>query len=780
VKGNRGFVQLLVALWLAATASVGSGQVQPAVAQTTPLPGVEAELIAEGLTAPLFLAEPPDGSGRLFIVDQTGLIQIVDTDGEVLADPFLDLQDQMTRLLEAFDERGLLGFAFHPDYAENGLFYVSYSAPLRPDAPAGWNYTRHTSEFRVSDEDPNRSDASSERVLLAIDWPSRKHNGGALAFGPDGYLYIGLGDAGGAHGVGEEVLYSAFEVPARQQFWDRFAQDTSSLYGSILRIDVDGGYPGYAIPPTNPFVNNPAGRDEIYAWGFRNPYRLSFDRKGTHDMFVTAVAETLWEAIYLVNQPGNYGWAIKEATHCFDRQRPNNPPATCPSTGALGYPLIDPIIEYPNMSIEGEDVQVEGEGMGTAVTGGYLYRGSAMPELVGKFIFADWSRDPATPSGQIFVATPPQVWGDLWSLQQLLELETRVLSLGEDAAGELYVLTSEEFGPFGDTGKVFKLVPEPAATAPSDSAPLVSGVEEAYPNTQLPVEPSWLAERLDDPAVRIIDMRAPDAYASGHIPGAINLPVSELVSTVDSIPFSFNQDRVQQALNRAGLTPNMTAVVYDNLGMMDASRLFWTLEYVGHEDVRILHGGWNAWNGEDRPTTTEASAVEPTTYPITLDASKLATAEDILSRLDDPEVVFVDARSPQEYSGEVALAARSGHIPGAVNLVWLDTLTGGDAVYTVEPDWRAQLQDEDVERFKQAADIQMMLDDLGITADKEVITYCQTLWRGAHVYFLLRLMGFDQVRDYDGSWVEWSNQRDLPVVTGSEPGSVATVGNGSQ
>lgn len=489
---------LITALAAVALLAVRDAGARPVAAQTTPQPAVAVELVAEGFTAPLFLAEPPDGSGGLFIVDQIGLIHIVDEDGEVLAEPFLDLQDRMTPLRDAFDERGLLGFAFHPDYAENGLFYVSYSAPLRPDAPTGWNYTRRTSEFRVSDEDPNRAEPNSERVLLAIDWPSRKHNGGALAFGPDGYLYIGLGDAGGAHGVGEEVLYDAFEVPATQQFWDRFAQDTSSLYGSILRIDVDRGYPGYAIPPTNPFVNNPVGRDEIYAWGFRNPYRLSFDRKGTSDMFVTAVAETLWEAIYLVNQPGNYGWAIKEATHCFDRQRPTDPPESCPSTGALGYPLIDPIIEYPNMSIEDEDVQVEGEGMGTAVTGGYLYRGGAIPDLVGKFIFADWSRDPATPSGQLFVATPPQAWGDLWSLQQLIELETRVLSLGEDAAGELYVLTSEEFGPFGDTGKVYKLVPESATTSVRDTAPLPFGAEDPSPNTQLLIETTWPAGRLDD------------------------------------------------------------------------------------------------------------------------------------------------------------------------------------------------------------------------------------------------------------------------------------------
>ncbi|MEZ4728472.1 MAG: PQQ-dependent sugar dehydrogenase [Caldilineaceae bacterium] len=438
----------------------------PALAQQAAQADVELELVAEGLTAPLFLAAPPDGGGRRFIVDQTGLIYILTADDELLEEPFLDLRDKLVALETGFDERGLLGFAFHPDYAENGRFYVSYSAPLRADGPPGWNYTRRTSEFTVSAEDPNHTDLATERVLLALDWPSRKHNGGALAFGPDGYLYIGLGDAGGAHGVGQEVLYEAFDVPERLLFWDTFAQDISSLYGSILRIDVDRGYPGYAIPPTNPFVGQASGRAELYAWGFRNPYRIAFDRKGTHDLFVTAVAETLWESIYLVDQPGNYGWAIKEATHCFDRQRPTDPPAECPTTGPNGYPLIDPIIEYPNMSIEQEGVTVEGEGLGTAVTGGYLYRGSAIPELYGKFVFADWSQTFQEPSGQIFVATPPQVWGDLWSIQPIAQLETRALSMGEDAAGELYVLTSTEIGPTGNTGKVYKLVPGTTVTTP--------------------------------------------------------------------------------------------------------------------------------------------------------------------------------------------------------------------------------------------------------------------------------------------------------------------------
>lgn len=424
-----------------------------------PAVGQELRLLAEGLTAPIDLVEAPDGSGRLFVLEQQGVVRVIDAEGGLSAEPFLDLSHRLLPLDEGFEERGLLGFALHPDFALTGRLFVSYSAPLRAGAPEGWNYTRRIAELTVSVEDPNRVDPLSERALLEVDWPSRKHNGGGLAFGPDGLLYIGLGDGGGAHGVGTEVLWSAFDVPETQLHWDRLAQDTESLYGSILRIDVDRGFPGYAIPPTNPFVGKP-GRDEIYAWGFRNPYRIAFDAAGSGDFVVTATAETLWESLYLVQAPGNYGWPVFEGRHCIDRLKPRAAPVSaCPRADALGYPLQMPVVDYANMQVMHPETAVDVPGVGTAVVAGRVYRGSAFPDLVGKLVFADWSADFRQPSGQLFVATPAPAVGAPWPFEKLLEVESRIVSLAEDSTGEIYVLTNEELGPFGTTGKVFELVP---------------------------------------------------------------------------------------------------------------------------------------------------------------------------------------------------------------------------------------------------------------------------------------------------------------------------------
>jgi glucose/arabinose dehydrogenase len=416
--------------------------------------------VAEGLTSPVHLEQPVDGSGRLFIVQQDGVVRTLGRDGQLAPEPFLDLRSRLLPLEKNFEERGLLGFALHPGFAHNGRVFVTYSAPLRPGAPEGWNHTRKVSEFTTKPGDQSRIDATSERVLLQIDWPSRKHNGGGLAFGPDGYLYIGLGDSGASHGVGKDVKWEAFNVPAEGLGWDHLAQDRHSLFGKILRIDVNRGFPGYAIPADNPFVGR-EGRGEIWAWGFRNPYRIAFDREGNGDLFVTAIAETLWEAVYLVHAPGNFGWPLREATHCVDRLHPRQPPQYCPERDAHGTRIERPVVEYPNMQVAHPDSKLGIVGVGTAVTGALMYRGRAIPELAGRLLVSDWSSAFKQPSGQIFVARPADRWGELWPYTRALEVDSRIVSLAEDAEGEIYVLTNETFGPYGTTGKVHRLVSKP-------------------------------------------------------------------------------------------------------------------------------------------------------------------------------------------------------------------------------------------------------------------------------------------------------------------------------
>jgi glucose/arabinose dehydrogenase len=401
--------------------------------------------VAQGLAAPLALMSSGDGSSRLFVVDQTGQIYVLASDRDLLDEPFLDVSDRMVGLSTRYDERGLLGLAFHPHFGENGRFYVYYSAPLRGGAPSGWDHTSHLSEFAVSEDDPNMADPDSERILLQVDQPQGNHDGGQIAFGPDGYLYVPLGDGGGANDTG------IGHTPGLGN-----GQDTSVLLGSILRIDVDGGDP-YGIPADNPFEGQ-EGREEIFAYGFRNPYRIAFDAGGDRRLFVGDVGQNLWEEVDIVTLGGNYGWNIKEGTHCFDPDRPDRPPAECPATGPMGETLIDPVLEYHNANAPG--------GLGRAVVGGLVYRGSALPRFQGRYIFGDWSTSFAQPDGTLLVATPPEAPGEMWPFTELQiatrengKLASYLLSFGQDADLELYVLTSDTTGPTGDTGQVFKIIP---------------------------------------------------------------------------------------------------------------------------------------------------------------------------------------------------------------------------------------------------------------------------------------------------------------------------------
>lgn len=405
-----------------------------------PPAAIGLELVAEGLTAPLVLTHANDVSGRLFIADQVGVIYVLGADGVMHPTPFLDLRDRMVSLDGDYDERGLLGLAFHPQFAENGRLFVYYSAPRREGAPAGWNHTSHISEFRIS-ADPNQADAASERIILQIDQPQANHNGGQIAFGPDGYLYIPLGDGGAAGDEGEG------HPPIGN------GQDRTTLLGSILRIDINSGDP-YSIPPDNPFADGVSGAPEIYAYGFRNPYRISFDLAGDGALYAGDVGQNAWEEVDIVTPGGNYGWNIREGAHCY------KPPDGCPETGSSGEPLMPPVIEFKNANQTG--------GPGLVVIGGNIYRGSALPGMVGQYVFGIWSASWDTPSGYILIATPGDPNGGLWpyvfptvGITPNGQVGAFVLSFGEDAQRELYVLTSQNLGPAGNTGQIWRIVPAP-------------------------------------------------------------------------------------------------------------------------------------------------------------------------------------------------------------------------------------------------------------------------------------------------------------------------------
>lgn len=430
---------------------------------------VRLEQVATGLTAPVDLDAPGDNSGRLFVTDQIGLIRVIDGEGNLLESPFLDLRSQLVNIDPGYDERGLLGLAFHPDFSNNGRFFVYYSAPLRDGGPAGWNHTSIISEFSVSGTDPNSADPDSESVIMEIDQPQGNHNSGAIAFGPDGYLYIPLGDGGGANDTGTGHASDWYEANAGGNGQD----NQENMLGSILRIDIDNGDP-YAVPEDNPGISE--AYPEIWAFGFRNPYRMAFDPGGANELFVGDAGQNLWEEVSIVESGGNYGWNVREGAHCFSASAPSNPEAItdCPTEDPQGNPLIDPIIEFRNSN------HPDG-GLGATVVGGVVYRGTSLPAWDGRYLFGQWSTGFTTPDGDIFVATRPEQ--GMWDFEPVQitgrennELGEYILGFGQDTNGEAYVLTSQSAGPSGDTGSVYMITSPEEQTTDGDDEETASEV----------------------------------------------------------------------------------------------------------------------------------------------------------------------------------------------------------------------------------------------------------------------------------------------------------------
>lgn len=344
--------------------------------------------VASGLKNPLYLTSPP-GDPRLFIVEQAGRIRIVEK-GKLLAAPFLDIAGK----IKSGGEQGLLSVAFHPDYADNGFLYV--------------NYTDKGGDTRVESyraaSDPNRADPDSARLLLTIEQPYANHNGGLNLFGPDGMLYIGMGD-GGAAGDPHD-----------------YGQDLNTLLGKMLRIDVNKGDP-YAIPSDNPFAGRKDARGEIWAYGLRNPWRYAFDRVDK-TLYIADVGQNETEEVNVVPaaQPGlNYGWNILEGSDCFSLLFSR----ACDRTGS-----VLPALEYHH-------------DQGCSVIGGFVYRGRAIPELAGHYFYSDY----CTGFLKSFKYADGKPAGQReWKVGEI----GNVLSFGEDAAGELYILTAK--------GSVYRIV----------------------------------------------------------------------------------------------------------------------------------------------------------------------------------------------------------------------------------------------------------------------------------------------------------------------------------
>jgi len=436
------------------------------------LPGdiaVELELVAGGMAAPNLVTHAGDGSGRLFIVDQAGQVRI-SQGGQLLDTPFLDVSDRLVDLgvfgtqdpFTDFDERGLLGLAFHPQFAQPGTpgfgrLYtytsepVSGAADFTVEIPDGrvFDHQSVITEWRVDPGDGNRVDPASRRELMRIDEPQFNHNAGMLAFGPDGMLYASLGDGGGADDVdGQEFLGEEMVGHGTGN-----GQNTGNVLGTILRVDPLGSNSQngqYGVPADNPFVGVD-GVDEIWSYGLRNPFRFSFDRD-SGDLYVADVGQNDIEEIDLVTQGGqNFGWNLMEGSFKFN---PNgNDPGFVEEDDGSHPDLVRPIAEYDHDE-------------GLSIIGGFVYRGSAIPELQGMYVFGDFSRDFFSPQGRLLYMDPAT--GEIHEL--VLGLDGRELNLfikgfGEDENGELYLAAGINLGPFGEFGEVYRIVVVPGPGA---------------------------------------------------------------------------------------------------------------------------------------------------------------------------------------------------------------------------------------------------------------------------------------------------------------------------
>lgn len=511
---------------------------------------IELQTIADGFAAPLGMASPVDGSGRKFVYDQEGRVWVVAASGR-LAEPLLDVRGRMVQL-GAYDERGLLGFAIHPGFATNGLVYSytsePYSGPADFENGLGTNNNHQSviAEWRISAGNSNIVDMASRREVLRIDQPQSNHNGGAMHFGPDGYLYVVLGDGGSANDV------ATGHVPGGN------AQNINRIWGKLIRIDVDGSTSAngqYGLPADNPFVGTD-GLDEIWAYGLRNPFSFGFER-GTGTLYLADVGQNRVEEINTIIKGGNFGWNTKEGTFWFDGA---GAIVTAP-VRPVPPDLVDPIAEYDH-----DD--------GLAVISGFVYHGGEIAELSGRFVFGDWGSFSA-PSGRLFYLDATNGVKEL-----KIGLEDRPLGLwlrgyGEDTAGELYVFCSSQLGPAGSTGRMMKLVSAPG--------PLMMSGGVSIEGTN--VVTSWTGGGGTVALQKSADLRNPawanekfttGSSASASASGEAGFFRAFDASHIPPIPFTAQ-------LSGAAERPNPNASTATGLGIfrLDGNTLAFSLRYQG-------------------------------------------------------------------------------------------------------------------------------------------------------------------------------------------------------
>jgi glucose/arabinose dehydrogenase len=398
---------------------------------------IKMEPVVSGLNAPLAMVQPK-GDNRMFVIEQWGRVMIVE-DGQLNGTPFLDIRNLIVDRHPDFDERGLLGLAFHPDFANNGKFYVAYSGHLNWQGDLGqmlwYSHNNVVAEYTVSADDPDAADPNSGRVISTLAWPQFNHNGHWIDIGPDGMLYIATGDGGYANdwGIGHNPAIGN-------------GQDMLSPLGKILRVDPETG----AAAAGNPHLGDDNYDPRIFASGFRNPWRCSFDMGGDNELFCADVQQNSYEEVDIVVAGGNYGWRVMEGTHCFDFLNPNDHPDSCENGG-----MIAPVLEHNNCGAQPEGC------LGISITGGYVYRGSHAA-WDGAYIYGDWSRQFGVRDGMILIGTKNADGSWTRNTTEVVNMDGNlpyILAFAQDNAGDVYALTSLTTGPVGSLDTIYKIVP---------------------------------------------------------------------------------------------------------------------------------------------------------------------------------------------------------------------------------------------------------------------------------------------------------------------------------